>query len=444
MSRSACPSTAPAADSQGITAESEATLEWVFPQQLRTRLSGRDSFTFGRSSDAAVVIEGAEVSRLHAEIRRDGPIWILRDLGSRNGTFVGGRRIDEAPLAPGSVVRLGDALGIFSLQSERDDDEGFGELSPGFFGGARLRRLLAGCVKVAQSEMPMILEAETGSGKERLAHWVHHVSGRPGRLVSLNCAALPESLAEAELFGYRKGAFTGATTESLGHFRTAESGTLVLDEILDLPRVLQAKLLRALEQREVTPLGESLARPVDVRVIAASQAPLERAVESGAFRADLWARLNGLTVTIPPLRERPEDIVPLFLRFLSERFGGRPPQVDVRQLEAISLYEWPLNVRELELLSRRLATMHGFTSVLRRSHLPERVLKRAGGAANSSPPGPNPDDYSRFLDALRVHRGVVARAAEAAGISRMRAYRLMKEHDFDLDNLRSAEREPSE
>ena len=189
----------------------------------------------------------------------------------------------------------------------------------------------------------------------------------------MNCAAVPEALAEGELFGYRKGAFTGASCGNLGHFRSANGGTLLLDEFTELPLALQAKLLRVLEQREVLPLGESRPVPVDVRVVVAAQEPLSAALEHRRLRADLYARLDGVTIQLPPLRQRLEDVVPLFEYFASEVSGGHPPRVEAELIEQLCVYDWPFNVRELELVVRRLLVLAGHEPVLRRHHLPARV-----------------------------------------------------------------------
>lgn len=443
MRAGSCQSTAPALSTQGASDLTSLALAWVTPQQQVLSLTGRDRLLIGRGDDADFCVADREASRHHAEIERDGPLWVVRDLGSRNGTFVDGERVQQAPLGPGSVLRLGESLAVAVLQlPDFIAERRLREVARGFFAGFGLQRILEGAKRVAQSDLPMLLEGETGSGKERVARWVHETSGRSGAFVAVNCAALPEALAEAELFGYRKGAFTGASQSSLGHFRAAQRGTLLLDEALDLPLALQAKLLRALEQQEVTPLGEVTPVPIDVRVVTACQAPLEEAVRAGRFRGDLFARLDGMHLRLPPLRERVEEVPLLFLRFLEERCAGRPPVVEARLLEALYLYPWPFNVRELELLARRLAVIGGHQPMLRRADLPARFVE--GQTPPSPERAPTGDEFTRFVAYLRAHGGVVARAAEAAGISRMRAYRLMKERDFDVDSLRrSGQEEPS-
>jgi transcriptional regulator with PAS, ATPase and Fis domain len=251
-----------------------------------------------------------------------------------------------------------------------------------------------------------------------------------GPFYAVNCASLSPALADAELFGYRKGAFTGAVQSHLGHFRAAHSGTLFLDEVAELPLESQAKLLRAIEQREVLPVGENRPVPVDVRIVAACHTDLARSVERGVFRADLRARLSGYTCTLPPLRDRREDIPALFMEFLDRYSGGYPPRVTVKLVESLCLYSWPNNVRELELLTRSLLALHGEEPLLHHELLPCDVLQPTP-ARGREPCSENLGEDRRSHElkelaaALNKSGGNVARAAAELGISRQRAYRLM-------------------
>ncbi len=426
-------------------------IRWVFPTSrgMLTLLSD-ECILLGRDDDCQVKLLGKEASRHHAEIRRDGPLYIVKDLGSRNGIFLDGARVSQAPISPGQILRLGEWIGI-AIQVPADTvdpDPVFDLLAANLAGGPVLRPILEQAKKAASSELPTVILGETGTGKEGLAHAMHEWSGRKGPFVAVNCAALVPTLAEAELFGYRKGAFTGADRGSPGFFRAAQGGTLLLDEVTDLPEPIQAKLLRALEQHEVMPLGESAAVKVDVRIVAATQVPLDQEVAQRRFRADLCARLDGLTVRLPSLRERKQEIAYLFLHLLREHSGGNPPRVEPRLVEQLLLYDWPFNVRELDLLARRLLVLHGSEGSLRRSHLPDHMLRGTGSRLRiPTPVYPSPgttpavgtpvfpagedprDRRERELAALRAalrdHGGNVAHAAAAAGISRQRAYRLM-------------------
>jgi len=321
---------------------------------------------------------------------------------------------------------------------------------PGLFGGPRLREVVAPLERAATSDLPVVLEGETGTGKEVVARALHGYSRRMGPFVAVNCAALPEGLAEAELFGYRRGAFTGAERASSGFFRSAGHGTLLLDEVSDLPLPLQAKLLRVLEQREVQPLGEMRPVSVDVRLVVAGQQSLARAALDGRFRADLLARVEGVTVVLPPLRERREDVLPLFSRLMAAHGTGAVPAVESDFVERLVLHDWPFNVRELVLLVKRLRVLHGEEATLRAEHLPERMLaarasspEHAPPAAKSSPVAPRPDgdgvELPALVAALRTSGGNVARASQLLGITRQRAYRLMEGQGVDLDALRKPE-----
>jgi transcriptional regulator of acetoin/glycerol metabolism len=437
----------------GLTGKRATRVLWVHPQRVSMSLASRQ-MVVGRDDDCDTVLTGTELSRRHAEFRVDGPLVAVRDLASRNGVYVNGERITDAPLLSGDVIRCGEWIGV--VVSEPADAPPFAEITPGWWGGAKLAAAVQP-LRHVQGELPVIVQGETGTGKEGSAHAVHLWSGRKGPFVALNCAALPAELAEAELFGYRKGAFTGANQTSLGLFRAAEGGTLFLDEILELPVPLQAKLLRVLEDRKVRSLGETRDVAIDVRVVAATQESLADAVAMRRFRADLHARLDGLTVVLPPLRDRREDVVPLFLELLRAHTGGRPPAVEPKLVEALCLYDWPLNVRELALLARRLLSLNGHESVLRKAHLPERMIGRvaadgsgdaagdASGPARATAPGDKrarraTDDQSEFealIEALRRAEGSVGKAASLVGISRARAYRLIAAHpDFSLEDIR--------
>jgi transcriptional regulator with GAF, ATPase, and Fis domain len=424
-------------------------LSWLFPKTDGPSMplpSNADAqHHIGRDADCASVLSGQDVSRKHAVARAEGPHCVLVDLDSRNGTWVNGRQIKAVVLAEGDVVRIGGWVGVVTKALGA-----LGALAPGFYGGQRLREAVGPAEQAAKSDLPIVLEGETGTGKEAVSRAIHAWSGRPGPFVAVNCAALPQALAEGELFGYRRGAFTGAEQASAGYFRAAQHGTLLLDEVCELPLPLQAKLLRVIEQREVQPLGEVKPVKLDVRVLAAAQEPLAQAVAQSRFRADLFARLDGLSVRLPPLRERRAEIPYLFTRLLVEGSGARPPAVDVRVVERLCLYDWPFNVRELGLLVKRLLVLHATEPLLKLQHLPERFSPEP--PAPRAPPVATPaaaraaaeaPDLPQLLEALRASGGNVARAAQTLGISRQRAYRMMQGRpDVDLDALREPGSEP--
>src|SRR5690348_12697509 len=299
-------------------------LVWVFPlastPPVELGSAGASALVIGREESCDVRLQGDGVSRRHASIQRTEGSVVIEDLGSRNGVRVNGRLVQSCRLGPGDVIRLGGWVGVVTTRPGE-----FGEAMPGVFGGRTLKEALAPLTRAAASDLPIVLEGETGTGKEVVARAVHAASGRKGPLIAVNCAALPEGLAEAELFGYRRGAFTGADRPSPGFFRSAEGGTLLLDEVSDLPMPVQAKLLRVLEEREVQPLGEVRPVPIDVRLVVAGQQSLAKAVDEGRFRADLLARVEGVTVHLPPLRDRREDVLPLFTRLVAAHAAGPVP-----------------------------------------------------------------------------------------------------------------------
>jgi transcriptional regulator with AAA-type ATPase domain len=400
---------------------------WVFPIEAFTplRLSGA-RLTIGRELNCKAHLDLPSVSRLHAEIYRDGPVFAIRDLGSRNGTFLNGQRVAHGALALGDVIRIGECVGVVATAAGAPVP--LRELAPDLYGGEALAAAIDAAQRVATTTLPMVIVGETGTGKERVARAIHHWSGRTGRFHAINCAALPDNLVEAELFGHARGAFTGAHQTNLGRVRAANDGTLFLDEIADLPLSVQPKLLRLLEEGAVVPLGSSDACEVDVRVVAASQTPLETLVERGTFRRDLRARLAGLVVRLPPLRERRAEVVPLFMRLLDVHTGGRPPSIEGKVAEALSVHAWPDNVRELDLLVRRLLALHGSEPILRRGFLPPELTRQLG--TSQVPIGPaaasrSQHDFESLKTALGQTNGNVKAAAARLGFSRQRAYRLM-------------------
>jgi transcriptional regulator of acetoin/glycerol metabolism len=344
---------------------------------IRLEWTESGELTLGRDEDCAVRLSNTDISRHHAALRRtpSDPGILIVDLNSRNGTRVNGRAVRSARLQANDVVRLGGAVFVVT-----EGVGSFSEVAPGLLAGAAFERALAPLNQAARTDLPIVLEGETGTGKEVVTHAVHAWSGRTGPLVAINCAALPQGLAEGELFGYRRGAFTGADRPSAGFFRSAEGGTLLLDEATDLPLALQAKLLRALEQKEVQPLGETRPVPFDVRIVVAAQSSLFEAVKKQLFRADLLARLSGFTLQIPALRQRRAEILPLFLHFVSEHRQGDPPQLEPDLIERLCLHDWPFNVRELLLLARRLAVFQGAETMLRARDLPKGRSRRGSEA----------------------------------------------------------------
>ena len=288
--------------------------------------------------------------------------------------------------------------------------------------------------KVAVTDSPVLIEGESGTGKELVAAAIHRLSSRAKRpFIPVNCSAIPQDLLESEFFGHVRGAFSGAVADALGLFRGADEGTIFLDEIAELSPALQVKLLRVLQEMQVRPVGSTKAHPVDVRVIAATNRDLERAMTEGSFRQDLFYRLNVVRITLPPLRERRDDIQALvshFLRRFNRRFHRDVRGIAPDALAALTAYTFPGNVRELENLIERAYAM-GAREQIQLADLP--TLSKAAAAA---PPVTSPDtvpalgDVERelILKALAVFKDDKEAAAKALGISRRTIYRRLKEY----------------
>lgn len=303
--------------------------------------------------------------------------------------------------------------------------------------GTVMRRVMELVEQVAPSEANVLILGESGTGKELVARALHEASARKdGPLVKVNCAALPEELLESELFGYHKGAFTGAVKDKPGRFQLAEKGTLFLDEIGELPLHLQAKILRALQERVVEPLGSIREEKVDVRLLAATNKDLGQEVKAGKFRQDLYFRLNVLEISIPPLRERLEDLPLLvnhFIRVLGEKNRKQVRGVNRGFLEALSGYSWPGNVRELENVVER-AIILSRSDILEASDLPPAITESWSGDMEAEQSRDNMDDYlmqgekKALIRALKDNQGHREKTAEALGISRRSLQYKLKKH----------------
>ena len=334
-------------------------------------------FTLGRGSDCDIVIEDDSVSRRHARLSFAGG-WRVEDLGSRNGTVVDGRKLhagEAAPLAPGSVVRFGFATAVLQLAEPArlvapGEPRENGRAAAAFAGEAAtgyvvrdeaMRALYAMIDLVAPSPLPVLIVGETGVGKELFARAIHTRSARASRaMVQINCAAIPAGMLESELFGYERGAFTGAMQNKAGLLETASGGTVLLDEIGELPLALQPKLLRVLETGECQRLGAVRPRPIDVRIVSSTNRDLREAVAAGEFRADLYHRLNGAPIRIPPLRERRADIVPLAEHFaarMARTLGREGVTIAADAAALLEAYPWPGNVRELRNVVERAVVL---------------------------------------------------------------------------------------
>ncbi|MNN05482.1 Acetoin catabolism regulatory protein [compost metagenome] len=305
-------------------------------------------------------------------------------------------------------------------------------LAPGLcLGDPQLANEFRRALKVYAHDVPLLLHGETGSGKEAIAKAIHQAGERAGKtFVALNCAAIPESLIESELFGYRGGSFTGARKEGMrGKLLQADGGTLFLDEIGDMPLTLQTRLLRVLEERQVVPLGDGVAQSVDLRLISATHRNLAELVAAGTFREDLYYRLNGLVLELPPLRER-EDKADLLDHLLREESRGRPPLLDEDARRQLLAYSWPGNVRQLRNVLRTLVALceDGW---IRLDDLPAEIRRPPAVAKPSSEPAEDAlqaAERAALLAVLEGQRWHMSRVAEKLGISRNTLYRKLRRH----------------
>jgi DNA-binding NtrC family response regulator len=324
---------------------------------------------------------------------------------------------------------------VASAGGELDDSSGLITASPA------MRRSLETARRVAAADVSVLITGESGVGKERIARLVHDESPRaPGPFVAINCGAVPEGLLESELFGHVQGAFTGATRDRSGLFEAANGGTLLLDEVGDVPPSMQARLLRVLEEREVRRVGDNTARPVDVRIIAATHRNLRHEIQAGRFREDLYYRLRVVELDIPPLRERRDDILPLarfFLRAASERAGGHVVGISPDAADRITSYRWPGNVRELRNVVERALVMEPGAR-LRAASLPEEVRNAAHPSVQATTVRPLAEvERDHILAALRANGGHRERTAAQLGIGVATLYRKLRTYHEASDNGRA-------
>jgi DNA-binding NtrC family response regulator len=394
------------------------------------------------------VVPDGLVSKRHFLIEPDDGGYLLRDLGSRNGTVVDGALV-SAPvkLRDGAVIFVGAHVAVFRLVSAAAREaialEAGAPLGPVPTASPTLARLCGVLRRIAPTETPILLVGETGTGKEVYARAIHEASRRRGRFVAINCAALPRELIESELFGYVRGAHSQAREGKVGLFEEAHEGTILLDEIGDMPGELQAKLLRFLQDHEVTPLGATRSRRLDVRVVAAtSRTQISDFGAGGGLRLDLAMRFGPEPLRLPPLRQRPEDLGALAGHFLR----GRPLRFSPAAYQALALYAWPGNVRELEKVIASAAILCD-GQVVELDHLPSsltaqtepapRVPPRARPASEPPRPAPRPAPSAAELEAILMRSGGnVLRAAREIDRKPALIYRWCQRYGIDPDSFR--------
>ena len=441
-------------------------------EELKELVFEQDVVSIGAMEENDVVVDDETVSRSHCKIYREGDQYMLSDLGSTNGTFVNRVRIREAFLHENCTITCGKTDIKFQPIDEKlniipSDRERFGVM---IGRDRKMREIYAILEKIAPTDTTVVIEGETGTGKEVVARTIHQTSRRKdGPFMVFDCGAVPENLIESELFGHEKGSFTGAIATRQGVFEMANGGTVFLDELGELALDLQPKLLRVLEQREVKRVGGGKPNKVDVRVVAATNRDLEEEVRAGRFREDLFYRLTVVRLKLPPLRDRREDIDLLAKHFLAQgrfnrdRLGGNKVSAfaDV-VLDRLRGYEWPGNVRELHnVVERAVSFAEG--DIVELVDLPEHIAYPRHSAQDPLSEKTNPNvqlpeagmprppiagpfkeakdqwvstfeaDYITAL--LRKNNGNISHAAKEADIDRKYFRKLMKKYDITADDV---------
>lgn len=402
---------------------------------FRVRLDGLERVYVGRGTVRSVQAVGVDqtieladhtLSSAHVVMEREGAGWKIRDRGSKNGTFVNEVRIEQVALHDGDIVEAGSTTFVYracdlEIVAESSMPGDLETLSPTF------ERELMNLQRIAVSDVPVMLTGESGTGKEVVSRAIHQMSGRSGQYVAVNCGAIAQSLMESELFGHRRGAFSGADRDHDGLVVSSDGGMLLLDELVEMPRATQVALLRVLQEQEVRPLGASRACSVDLRVVTATHADLADEVRAGRFRADLLARLSGFHLRLPSLRERREDMGLIIAALLRKLAPERAAQIRFHPAAARALvhHAWPLNIRELE-QALRVALAVAVGDEIALAHLPESVRTKPASKDNSKDAR-----HRQLLALMRTHQGNISAVARDMATSRAQVRRLTERYEID-------------
>jgi two-component system response regulator AtoC len=394
----------------------------------------------GRDSDNIIRIDDASVSRHHLEMHAADDGAFVVDLGSSNGTLLvrNGASVDEeeegpstahrlphnqpVPMRVGDAVRVGPALIFLQLKTRTSQSALRAPVQSGeppVLVDPEMKNAYELLSRAAQSDVSVLIIGETGVGKEMMAESVHLRSRRAARAyLQLNCAALPEQLLESELFGHEKGSFTGAHVAKVGLLESTDGGTVFLDEIGELSMGTQAKLLRVLEERTLLRVGSTKPRHINVRFVTATNRDLVREARAGRFRSDLYYRISGLVVRVPPLRQRPAEIEPLsahFLRQFCKSLDQPEPQLSLEALAALRTHDWPGNVRELRNVIERAALMAGSDPIRREHILLDTPVLEPGAEPEAPTEVTLRKDYRELIAATRKGRGTDGGARSTRG-----------------------------
>lgn len=402
-----------------------------------------------RPADGGLAFQDPLASRLHATVFWDVARrrHVVRDEGSRNGTALNGMSVRTEVLEAGDVLRLGDTFVRFAVHRPSLVGWIAPEDCPLKGRSFALWSALDSIERVAATDLTVLVVGETGVGKGLAAREIHRRSSRRGAFVAQSCAAIPEHLMEDALFGHVEGAFTNARERKKGLVRSADRGTLFLDEIGELPFALQGKLLTVLEERQVRALGSDSETAADARFVCATNRDPARDVDEGRFRRDLYERIAQWTIRLLPLRERPDDLLAVVAHVVATHGGGRPLRLTGDFFEALTLYPWPGNFRQLVSVVRRALVLAAPDEPLDLPHLPERVLgtstpTRPRQTGASEPPAAPPaagtcTPTRRELAAcMTTHGGNVSKVADELGRDRKQIYRWLRDHGLAADAFR--------
>lgn len=417
--------------SSSAKADDDAQLGWISRDQRRCLIGTNDS--------CDLVLQDGSVSRFHCELLVGNQQIRVRDLDSTNGTIIDGTRVVEGFLRRDSVLRLGRTLIRFELTDQHihipiSQRTEFGDLVGK---SVLMRSVFALLERAALLDTKLLLVGETGTGKSAAARAIHEESARKdGPFIAIDCGAISMNLLESELFGHVRGAFTGAL-DRVGAFEMAANGTLFLDEIGELPMSMQSKLLTALDENRIRRVGETLSRPVNVRVIAATNRDLRREVNARRFREDLYYRIAVVSLEMPPLRQRPEDIPMLVERMLARK-GASPEQIqaltDEEVLHSLCTAAWPGNIRELDNHIERCLWFGGATALVK-----DPVTHPDSSAVEVDATLPYAEakrkalqeiEKAYLLQLMRMHGDRASAAAHASGLDRSYFYRLLRRHQI--------------
>jgi len=397
---------------------------------LRILLGDLQEITVGRDSQrvhtrrgraATLTIPDHEISRKHLAVRLRPTGWEVADLDSKNGILVNGEPAGTTTLIDGDLIEAGNTLLMFREDGGGPDGDSDRDLAievttpiPFRTVNSEFEHRVHLVTRIAPTDVAVLVRGETGTGKELVARAIHDASARRGDFVPINCGALPHNLIESELFGHKRGAFSGAHQDRDGLVRRAHLGTLFLDEIAELPAESQVALLRVLQEGEVRPVGASGPVKVDIRVVAATHQDIPARIASGSFREDLYARLAGFEMVLPALRDRREDLGTLIAAILP-RVAARPERLTLHRSAArnLSCYDWPLNIRELEQALRAAAALTE-SGEIRLEHLLEAIRAFAPPSHTNM----RLEDRAlreRLIELLREHDGNVSAVGRAMG-----------------------------